>query len=195
MLDDEFAKMLGNIEELEEDGEARRLDEDWRKEGRHLQVAGEVNWADTNLTPVKDQGQCGSCVAFATSTITEGLISIKTGNDPVRLSEQHLVDCASINATNFETNYGNYGCSGGWIYKYLNFIIGEGVCPSEAYGAYTATDGTCLHDPEGVVAQGATRGYITTNVADIITKLNEGPMPISISAGNSAFRYYKGGIM
>ena len=94
MDDEEFANMLGNRNG--DEGE-RRLLNDSREtvHGRALQATGEINWADTgHLTPVKDQGACGSCVAFCVSTAMEGMLSLKATAanggvmvDPVRLSE------------------------------------------------------------------------------------------------------------
>lgn len=170
LTDEEKQNLLGAFEDIGE-GEGRRLADEWEPaQGRHLQeAAGPINWADEgNLTPVKNQGGCGSCVAFATTTAVEGLVSIRDGTEPVRLSEQHMVDCAARGAENVSTDYGNYGCGGGWIYKYFNFVIGEGAVEYDDYRAYSATDGTCEHDPADVAVQGSQRGYVSGTVQDII---------------------------
>lgn len=56
------------------------------------------------MTSVKNQGDCGSCWAFATTGMFESIIK-KTFSVTENLSEQQLISCNS---------YG-YGCDGGWL--------------------------------------------------------------------------------
>ena len=197
MEDADFKNMLGNLKEKHEIkggmlGESRD-----DSSGRRLQSTGEVNWADAGHTgPVKDQGYCGSCVAFSVSSVLEGMYSIAATSangdtlvDPQRLSEQHMVDCAQA--------YGNYGCEGGWEYKYANFLIAEGAALYDDYRPYNAQDGSC-DTPDATVSPKITSyGSFgsTSTIGDVVDKLNEGPMMVGVSADNNAFRYYDGGIM
>lgn len=67
-----------------------------------------VDWRSNTLpvlTPVKNQGSCGSCWAFSGTTALEANIAINMSKPAIRLSEQEWVSCA--------TN-GCYGCNGGW---------------------------------------------------------------------------------
>src|SRR5205085_144340 len=66
-----------------------------------------VDWRDMNghdhVSPVKDQGGCGSCVSFCTCATIESAVSIATG-EIVDLSEADLHFCSSHGAS----------CGGWW---------------------------------------------------------------------------------
>jgi len=71
-------------------------------------TAGSVDWVTKGcVTPVKDQGSCGSCWTFSTTGSMEGAHCVATGK-LVSLSESELVDC--------DTADGNAGCNGGDMY-------------------------------------------------------------------------------
>lgn len=55
--------------------------------------AASFSWRD-RMTPIRDQGDCGSCWAFATMGVLEALHNIHSGQRGLDLSEQHLVNCA-----------------------------------------------------------------------------------------------------
>lgn len=55
---------------------------------------GSIDWSrTTKMTPIKNQGSCGSCWAFASSAVLESMISIQRNTAVKSLSEQELVDC------------------------------------------------------------------------------------------------------
>lgn len=92
-----------------------------------------VDWRTEGVvTPVKNQGSCGSCWAFSTTGTLEGAYAI-TNKMLTSFSEQYLVDCS--------TN-GNYGCDGGEMTNALQYVQDNGI-PIESDYPYTAKDGKC----------------------------------------------------
>lgn len=72
------------------------------------------DWRDDIDHDIKDQGQCGSCWAFAATATLEYLATI-AAKEEVDLSEQELVDCA-------RGTYKNNGCNGGWYDWAWNYV-------------------------------------------------------------------------
>ena len=95
------------------------------------------------MGPVKDQGACGSCYAFSGLSALEAGIAIKTGQAPVRLSEQEWVDCSGSGGVDiFGTNYNNGGCMGGLEYFGWEYMRDHGGLTNADY-PYTAMDEAC----------------------------------------------------
>jgi len=95
-----------------------------------------LDWRANNgdfVTPIRDQGNCGSCWAFAATACLESQVLLSQNNPGFNLdlSEQILVSCS---------NAGN--CNGGYINNASDYIRDLGL-PVETCFPYTATNNSC----------------------------------------------------
>jgi C1A family cysteine protease len=85
---------------------------------KSIKIDINIDWNTKGLvSPVKNQGQCGSCWAFSAVGVLESWALSK--KESIILSEQQLVDCSSA--------YGNFGCNGGYNYKALAYVRDFGI--------------------------------------------------------------------
>lgn len=147
-----------------------------------------VDWRTSGaVTPVKDQGQCGSCWAFSTIGSTESAWFLKNGT-LVSLSEQQLVDCSSAQ--------GNQGCNGGLMdYGFQYIIDNKGVTTEAAY-PYTAQDGTCVSSGKPVAARlSGFKDVPTNSETALMTAVSLQPVSVAVEADQASFQMYAGGVM
>lgn len=170
--------------------EGRRLE---AREPRELQSVEAIDWVTAgNVTAVKDQGNCGSCYAFASNTALEAAISISEGTTPVRLSEQQIVDCSG--------SYGNWACQGGletysWAYQSAVDAITDADYSYES--GTTGSAGTCEENNHTAAARVTNYSNFGSlqGAADIMDRLQTGPLSIGIQGENTYFYNYSSGIL
>jgi len=144
MEDSEFQKNMTGLGHLEGGLTELKYVRGGNRVGNRAGVVDAVtvdHFADGNMYKVKNQGGCGSCWAFAANSALEGYIAKTRGTAPVRLSEQHLVDCTlrgsshnkSLFGDDYERKYGLWGCGGGWMATAWRFQKDHGVMLDSDY--------------------------------------------------------------
>jgi len=157
------------------------------------ELAASVDWRTKGaVTPVKNQGQCGSCWSFGTTGGIEGSWQIATGKLE-SMSEQQLVDCSL---------FPNMGCSGGNPQIAVNFETKHNVCTEQSY-PYHATKGICKGDKlcTAAIPKGGVTGYhkvgglLGASKTEMKSAIQQQPVTIAIEADQASFQHYSGGVL
>lgn len=148
-----------------------------------------VDWRATpgRVTPVKDQGQCGSCWAFSATGALEGQqYNLFKDKKLISLSEQNLVDCAT-----------DKGCSGSLPSIAFMKIKEEGGIASEISYPYTGRDGnSCRFNKSDAVMTDSGFISITKGDENLLRKMVAivGPISVGIDASPTIFQFYQKGV-
>eukprot|EP01084_Bolivina_argentea_P312329 540724_1 len=159
-----------------------------------LDAPTSIDWTSINgtsyVTPIKDQGNCGSCWAFSTVGSLESFAAIKngwTGSQIIELSEQQLVDCTYAVPD---------GCQGGLQEDGFTYIAKDGGLCTEAEYPYTGRDGSCKASACGKKYD-TIKSYVTVpknSETALVNALAMGPIAVSVDAAGPGWQLYKGGV-
>jgi len=157
--------------------------------GDNGKIADSLDWVTKGaVTPVKNQGRCGSCWAFSSTGSIEGAYQVATGN-LVSISEEQLVQC---------DHNGDNGCQGGLMDNALTWVTkGHALCTESDY-PYTSgggVTGTCVTGCKGSVTLTGHKDVPSKDEDALKAAVAIGPVSIAIEADKSAFQMYKGGVL
>jgi len=152
------------------------------------------NW----MTPVKSQGNCGSCYAFSAVAALEAKIKIQSNNSvlDIDLSEQEIISCSPL----------NNGCSGGNPGYVLSYVRDNGIVEESCFPYISGTTASvpscnlCVVNPKKYKIDGFITGgtfYTWTNIlnnADAIKNaiVSKGPVISTVNLYPSLYDYTGG---
>jgi len=150
-----------------------------------------VDWTTKGaVTPVKDQGQCGSCWSFSATGALEGAYEIKYGKLN-SFSEQNLVDCDQYDS----------GCNGGLMDNAFKWTKENGgLCYESDYPYVSGTTGragqcdtSCKKDTN--VAPKSHTDVEKNSDQALMSALVQQPVSVAIQANQPAFQFYSRGVL
>lgn len=152
-----------------------------------LEVAASQDWTGRYTTPVKDQGQCGSCWAFSAVEQVESDLMREHGQS-ITMSTQELVDCTGSGGR-------RNGCQGGdpaAAYKVIEQL--GGIETASAY-PYTARNGNCQFSRSRVAARISSYKSVGRGSESSMKSYVGNTGPLSVCVDANSWNSYRSGIM
>nr|BAW35427.1 cysteine protease [Drosera adelae] len=184
LTDEEFEKMYASAK-VPESRHSNSQRTPFKYEG-YTSVPASINWVTMGaVTPIRNQGTCGSCWAFAAIATVESLTWIKTGKS-YDLSEQQIVDC---------DRYGkDRGCNGGYADGAYNWIINNrGVTTEASYPYVGYQQYYCYRAQSAVTIKGYQ--FVPNNSERAMQQaVANQPIAVYVESKGYNFKYYSGGL-
>jgi len=153
------------------------------------QLPNSVDWRTKGVvTPVKNQGGCGSCWAFSTAETIESHLAIKYGK-LLELSEQEFVDCVP----NPNKCGGTGGCDGATQWLGFKYAAANGVTTETSY-PYTAQTQKCKLADKKTVGNVSDYVRLPANNYSALMNAVVNVGPIAISAAAEPWQMYERGV-
>ena len=150
-------------------------------------LASSIDWRTKGgVTPVKNQGSCGSCWTFGAVGSLEGVNKAASGN-LVTFAEQELLDCVYENPK-------RDGCQGGWMQDAFSYIQRtQRIAPSSAV-SYRGSDGTCnyMSKPNGLKNKCTGQYAVPTSESGHLSGLAQGPIAVAFEVTKACQSYRSG---
>eukprot|EP00056_Hartaetosiga_gracilis_P002434 m.53562 g.53562 ORF g.53562 m.53562 type:complete len:347 (+) comp11044_c0_seq1:35-1075(+) len=147
----------------------------------------EFDWRTKGgVTPVKNQGDCGSCWAFSTTENIESVWHIEGGHLLVPLAVAQIVDCDKVDD----------GCNGGDLPSAFNYVLKAGGLMSESAYPYHDHDAACNFNPSEITAKIDGWEYVSKdkNETQMQVYIQE-KTPIAICVDAESWQSYTGGVI
>lgn len=151
-----------------------------------------VDWRNSGVvTPVKDQGQCGSCWAHSADEAIESFYGLSKGLNGSSLLVLSVEQCTAC-------TYNYDGCNGGWPYDAYNYAVIQraGIDLDKDYPYNIAQAGNCKFGATGDADKPAANIKSYKNVArgSLATALND-TGPVSVCVAAESWQTYTKGIL
>ncbi|CAN6906712.1 unnamed protein product [Brassica oleracea] len=159
-------------------------------------LPGDFDWRDRGaVTPVKNQGSCGSSWSFSTTGALEGAHFLVRMRELI-IETQQLVDCDHQCDPQVEGSCDS-GCNGGLMNIASAYTFDTGGLMREEDYPYTGAtdgDGICKFDKSKIIASASNFSVVSSNEDQIAVNLvKNGPLAVAI---NSAYmQSYVGGVL
>jgi len=200
MTKDEFKQLL-NFVPYDKERRDRLFGEVAVQKPEQELAASNCDWRTKNaVTPVKDQGQCGSCWAFsATETVESAYLMVNknVSANTFSLSEQQVVSCDTTDG----------GCDGGDLPSAFDYIMSASGVTTESAYPYTSGEsgdsGSCESFDPVTNTKPTSYKYATPTCSGHCNHQDEGTLaanlaavgPVGICVNAMKWQNYQGGVM
>lgn len=150
-------------------------------------IANDIDWVSKGaVTPVKDQGRCGSCWAFSATAAIESYAKLSGKYGLEVLSAQQINSCDKRDG----------GCNGGNTETAYEYVKGAGGIERNSDYPYTSgggSTGSCKFQSSKIAVTISGYHSVSRGESALKNALNEGPASLCLAA--SSWQSYRGGIL